>query len=43
MLTQEQIDFYHENGFIRIPQVFTPEEMDDLEDHLDFLDRKSVV
>ena len=24
MLTQEQISFYHEHGFLHIPQVFNP-------------------
>ena len=37
MLTQDQIGFYKENGYIRIPQVFTPEEMNGLEKDLDFL------
>ena len=27
MLSQEQIDFFHENGFLRIPQVFNEEEI----------------
>ena len=31
-LKQEDIDFFHENGFLRIPQVFTPEETDELEE-----------
>jgi ectoine hydroxylase-related dioxygenase (phytanoyl-CoA dioxygenase family) len=37
MLTQEQIDFYNEHGYLRIPQVFTPEEADRLADDLDRL------
>ena len=37
MLTKEQIASYSENGFLRIPQVFGPSEMDELEAHLDFL------
>jgi phytanoyl-CoA hydroxylase len=37
MLTQEEIDFYNEHGYLRIPQVFTPEEADRLADDLDRL------
>lgn len=37
MLSQDQISFYNENGFLRIPQVFTPSEMDALESELDYL------
>ena len=37
MLTQEQIDSFHENGFLRIPQVFTDAETDALSDSLDRL------
>jgi phytanoyl-CoA hydroxylase len=37
MLSREQVEFFEENGFLRIPQMFTPEEMDDLEQHLDFI------
>ena len=37
MLTQEQIDFFHENGFLRIPQVFNEEEITALSDSLDRL------
>lgn len=37
MLTQEQIDFFHENGYLRIPQVFTPEEIRAMSDELDRL------
>ena len=37
MLTQEQIAFYHEHGFLHIPQVFTPAETDELSDELDRL------
>src|SRR5262245_2580983 len=35
MLSQEQIRFFHENGYVRIPQVFAPEEMQTLSDELD--------
>lgn len=37
MLTQQQIGFYHEHGFLRIPEVFTPEETQELSDELDRL------
>ena len=37
MLTQEQINFYQEQGFLRIPQVFTAAETDELADELDRL------
>ena len=37
MLTQKQINFYHENGYLRIPELFTPEEADALSDELDRL------
>ena len=35
MLTQEQIDFYNENGYLHIPQVFDKPEIDELADELD--------
>lgn len=37
MLTQEQIDFYNENGFLHIPNMFTQAETDELTDELDRL------
>lgn len=37
MLTQQQINFYQEHGYLHIPQVFTPEETDTLSDELDRL------
>jgi len=37
MLTPQQVDFFNDQGFLRIPQVFTPAEMDELDDNLDFL------
>lgn len=37
MLSQEQIDFYQENGFLHIPEVFTQEETKELADELDRL------
>lgn len=37
MLSQDQIDFYNENGFLHIPQVFTREETQELSDEMDRL------
>lgn len=37
MLSSEQVASYHELGYLHIPEVFTPSEMDELEEHLDFL------
>ncbi len=37
MLTQEQIEFFNENGYLHIPQVFTPDEIDFMSDELDRL------
>src|SRR5262245_37195420 len=37
MLTKAQIDFYNEQGYLRIPQVFSPEEIDAMSDDLDWM------
>jgi phytanoyl-CoA hydroxylase len=37
MLTRDQIEFYTEHGYVRVPQVFTPEEIEELSDELDRL------
>lgn len=37
MLTSEDIAFYEENGYLRLPQVFTSAEMDRLDAELDVL------
>ncbi len=37
MLTAEQIDYFNENGYLRIPQVYTPEEIGAMERELDQL------
>jgi len=37
MLGKKKIDFFHENGFLRIPQVFSAEETDELANTLDQL------
>ena len=36
-LTREQVAHYHEHGWLRIPEVFTPAEAGELADHLDSL------
>lgn len=36
-LTEEQVAFYHEHGYLRIPNVFTPEEMNALDRDLMYL------
>lgn len=37
MLTQDQVEFYKENGYLHVPQVFSAEEMDWMDRELDFL------
>jgi phytanoyl-CoA hydroxylase len=37
MLTRDQVTFYNEHGYLRIPQLFTPDEIDELADELDRL------
>lgn len=37
MLAKYQIDFFHEQGYLHIPQVFSPAEIDTLSDDLDRL------
>src|ERR671925_652007 len=37
MLTQEQIAHFNEQGYLRIPQIFTPEEVEALRRELDQL------
>jgi len=36
-LTQEDVDFYHEHGFLRVRNVFTPAEIAELSDDLDYV------
>ena len=36
-LTSEEIAFYHENGFLRMRHVFTPEEVQELSDQLSYV------
>ena len=33
-LTREQVDFYNEHGYLRIPRIFSPEEMEGLDREL---------
>jgi len=37
VLAEEQVNFYKENGFLRIEKVFTEEETNELSDELDRL------
>ena len=37
MLSPEQIQFFNENSYLRIPQVFTPEEVEAMSRELDQL------
>ncbi len=37
MLTQDQVDFYNENGYLHVPEVFSKAETDELSDELDRL------
>jgi len=37
VLTPEQTSFFHDHGYLRIPQVFSPAETAELADHLDWL------
>ena len=43
MLTQDQINFYNEHGYLRIPQVFSPAETDRLSEELDRLVQRNVL
>src|SRR5437773_6976279 len=43
MLTADQIAFFHENGYLRIPRVFTPEEIGRMSDELDQLVQEWAV
>ncbi|MCC6579918.1 MAG: phytanoyl-CoA dioxygenase family protein [Phycisphaeraceae bacterium] len=37
MLTQQQIDFYEDNGYLHIPQVFTPQQVDQMSEDLNWM------
>ena len=37
VLSQEDVTFYRENGFLRIPQMFLADEIDEMSDHLDWV------
>lgn len=37
MLTQKQIDFFRENGFIRLRQVYPPKELAQMSEELDYI------
>jgi phytanoyl-CoA hydroxylase len=36
-LTQEEVDFYHEHGFLRVKGVFSKQEVEELSDDLDYV------
>src|SRR3954451_729182 len=36
-LTVDQVAFYHEHGYLHIPAMFSPQETDELAEHLDWL------
>src|SRR5829696_8206313 len=37
MLSKEQIDFFNENGFLRVEQVYSPAELAQMSDELKYL------
>jgi len=37
VLSPEQVEFYNEQGYLLIPAMFTPDETDELAEHLDWL------
>lgn len=37
MLARQKIDFYHQNGYLHLPGVFTPDETRDLQDDMDWM------
>ena len=37
MLTQDQIDHYHEQGFLHVPQIFSSDEIAELSDEMNRL------
>src|SRR5215213_8159076 len=37
VLSPEDVAFYRENGFLRIPQMFTGDEIEEMSDHLDWV------
>ncbi len=39
MLTPEQVEFYRENGYLRLEQVYEPEELRQMSDELDYVIR----
>ena len=36
-LTFEQIAFFRENGYIRLPQMYSPEEVQEMGEELDYI------
>lgn len=39
-LTQEQVAYYHEHGFLHIPNVFPPDELDAMREDMDWMIRE---
>lgn len=39
MLTQDQINFFQENGFLRLEQVYPPEDLEKMQEELDYVIR----
>src|SRR5260370_15875752 len=37
MLTQQQIDSFHENGFLRVEQIYSPAEIGQMSDELKYM------
>ena len=37
LISEQDVEFWKQNGFLHIPSVFTPEEMDDLERDFEWL------
>lgn len=37
LISAKDVDFWWEHGYLRIPQVFTPEEMNELEDEFEWM------
>lgn len=37
VLSRDQVEFYREHGYVRLPRMFTPDETRELSEHLDWL------
>src|SRR5215510_6165132 len=36
-LSEQQVEFYHDHGYLHLPQIFTASETDELSEQLDWL------